>query len=545
VPTSRVHPEQALAVYAEPLAAGKRVLVLADPTGALAERLEQIEATEVVFFGPDDDLDELRGTRFDLALVANLGLFGDGEPLLSWLRRVLGEDGIALICALNRDAADADADSVAFEYYALFDLVAQHFAEVRMVAELPFHGITLAEMGDENDSPAVSVDTQLAEGDRTPAAFVAVASQRAVDLDPYAIIELPAAEAEADVEVEVDEDVARALEEARAALEEEQLRTRALAAHADALQAQAARADELEAKLDSKARQLSALSVEVEQVRASVDAGRVAAAQREELALRADRAERAVAQLEAELGRATEAHSAELGGFERALRERAQAVRTLEAEVMRRERMVRELVSALEEEGVRPPEPTRDGEPSPGARGVRLEGEAPQADDQAVGALVEENARLRQKLDALALELARREGEAQASAWSIAELERRLTSTSTAKLQAEGAPQARQRAEPDTEGAPHARQRAEPYTEGAPHARQRAEPYTEPAPHVESTADLERQLAAALDELDALRRAIVKEHEARVRAESGEELVRARSEIQRQAVLLEQLGQQT
>jgi hypothetical protein len=52
-------------------------------------------------------------------------------------------------------------------------------------------------------------------------------------------------------------------------------------------------------------------------------------------------------------------------------------------------------------------------------------------------------------------------------------------------------------------------------------------------------------LSAALDELDTLRKAFVQEHEARVRAESGEELARARVEIERQAVLLNQLANQS
>jgi hypothetical protein len=51
------------------------------------------------------------------------------------------------------------------------------------------------------------------------------------------------------------------------------------------------------------------------------------------------------------------------------------------------------------------------------------------------------------------------------------------------------------------------------------------------------------RLAAALDELDALRHALAQEHDARTRAESGEELTQARTEIARQATLLEQLGQ--
>ena len=61
-----------------------------------------------------------------------------------------------------------------------------------MIAQLPFHGVALAEVGDEDESPAVSVDTQLADADRAPEAFVALASQRGTSLDPYAIVELPA-----------------------------------------------------------------------------------------------------------------------------------------------------------------------------------------------------------------------------------------------------------------------------------------------------------------------------------------------------------------
>jgi hypothetical protein len=107
--------------------------------------------------------------------------------------------------------------------------------------------------------------------------------------------------------------------------------------------------------------------------------------------------------------------------------------------------------------------------------------------------LGEENARLRAQLDALALDLARREGEAQAAAWQFTELERRLA----------------QAAESST-----------------------------PANPVQGT---DRRLTQALDQLDALRAALAQEHEARTRAESGEALARAHAEIQRQAVLMEQL----
>jgi len=89
----------------------------------------------------------------------------------------------------------------------------------------------------------------------------------------------------------------------------------------------------------------------------------------------------------------------------------------------------------------------------------------------------------------MALELARREADAQSSAWAIAELERRLAAAQAA---------------PPGAGAPgHERERER-------------EPGTVPT----DASGTARQLAAALDELDALRKALSQEHEARARAES-------------------------
>ena len=504
--TPRVHPEQALAVYAEPLAAGRRVVVFGDPAVGLLERLEELGAEAVVLLTPDDDLGELHAARFDLAIVPDLTLFDDPAALLVCVRRLLGDTGAALIAAPNRAAAEAQ-ETGALDYYALFDLVAREFADVRMIAQLPFHGVALAEVGDEDESPAVSVDTQLADADRAPQAFVALASQRGTSLDPYAIVELPAPEPSSVLDAgELEDARARAdatsarldetraqleaarveLHEARAHLDEERLRVQGLMA----LRAQAARAIELEHELAARGRQLADLSSEVEEMRSAAEAGRIAAVQVEELARRADRAERAErarAQVEPELARVVEAHAAELLAFEETLRGRSQAIRHLEVEVARRERMVLDLVGALEEHAA--PVPLAP----PEAQGPR--------DSSTEAALTAENAHLHARLDALALEQARREGEAQASAWTIAELERKLT--------------------------------------GARPPPAAAAPAT-PAKDALAAAP---RLAAALDELDALRHALTQEHDARTRAESGEELARARAEIARQATLIEQLGQ--
>jgi DNA repair exonuclease SbcCD ATPase subunit len=409
----------------------------------------------------------------------------------------VGDEGVAVVAASNRDAVPADAP--AFDYYELFDLVAGEFEDVRMVAQLPFHGVALAELGRDDEPPSVSVDTQLAPAGRAPDAFVAVASAGGVALEPYCIVELPAAgpgeveEAEG-YEEEEDEASVRLLDEVRARMVEvERSSAAALAAHVEQLRERAARIAELERSLEHRAAQLAEASVEVEEMRSAAEAGQVAAVQVEELARRADRAERALAAMGPELSRVTEAQAAEHARFEDALRERAHAIRALEGEVMRRERMVRELVDRLEE----------SESPSPADGSAATEPAVPAPADDVV---VRENAALREKLDSLALELARREGEAQAAAWAVAELERRVA-------QAE---------------------------------RTVAERALSPAATpVSGTADaqaVQGRLAAALDELDVLRQAVAQEHSMRIRAESGEELARAKAEIQRQANLLEELG---
>jgi hypothetical protein len=126
----------------------------------------------------------------------------------------------------------------------------------------------------------------------------------------------------------------------------------------------------------------------------------------------------------------------------------------------------------------------------------------------------EEVVRLRRKLDDLALQVARREGELVAQAWRITELENEKARLVVA-LEREAATAQTARAAPPP---PKARSQA-----GS------------------SNHDLEGELARTRDEIDALRQALTQEHAARIAAESGEELSRARAELARQAALLEQI----
>jgi len=487
---SHVHPHHALAAFAEPLVIGARVAVLGDASDGLGARLMQLGARSVHIWDPDPtrarieaerapegvaigpySVADTRGRSTDFAIVPDLGLFEDAADLMAHLRDSLGDDGAALIGAANDVAAEES--SGAFGYYELFDLVASAFDQVRMIAQLPFHGVALATLGEDGDPAAIGVDMQLAEGDRVADRFVVLASQRHASLEPYTIIELPPAASPAVVREEA---TRAALGQARLQAEmlEAQLRElrsrvslgdRAAQAASEleaGLRAQSSRSAELESTLVARARQLSDLSAEVEEMRAAADAGRIAAAEVEEIASRADLAERRVAKLQQELATVADAHAAEVARLEEALVDRAQAARACEIELARRDQMVHELVGAL---GEGPPvRPASSEPPSPGVNAGALEG-------QDVGT-PEETVRLRAQLDALALDLARREGEVQASAWKVTELERRLEEFRR------------------------------------PSADEGVVPKSD-----------DPRLAAALDELDALRSALAQEHEARVKLE--------------------------
>jgi hypothetical protein len=456
----------ALAVYAESLADGRRAIVFGDPVEGLAERLVELGARSVVQVTPVDDAGQ-RNRTFDLALVTGPTSFEDPAALLSRVRRALTEDGVAVIAG------------VALDYYRLFDLAAAEFEDVRMVGLLPFEGVALVELGGE-ESPAVSVDTQLAEPDRSPELFVAVASRRRQAIDPYAIVELPSSPQPQ----EPREDQALV-----AALAQERLRAQALEAQLQDAVRQAHVVDDLSAALAHDGLRVAELEAALEEERTEAEEGRLAVAQLEEAGNQLEQARLLAAASQAEMARTAQTHVAELARFEETLRERAQNIRVLEAEVARRDRMVRELVDSLEALPREQPVDERSSDPTP-----------------LTDELARENSILRWRLDALALELARRDAEMQAGEWAIQELQHELA-------------REEQNARPE-------------------HTQEQAL-----GPAGPTQGDTQR-LAAALEELEALRLALTQEHQARVRAESGEELVRARSEIQRQAALVEQLGRE-
>ena len=573
VPTSLV---DALLVYAEPLAQNAHAVVIGDSESAVAERLLEGGARSVYVFDPDparvarvgrdvprgvivkpfiDELD-VRDGMFDLAVIPDVADLNDPRDAIARLRAAMARNGS--LVALGRARIEGDAPSVfrgklgqaALSYDDLYDLFAGQFEDVALTGVLPFTGVVFAQLGVED--PAVSVETRLVT-QASPSVFVVVASDgRPEELDPYAIVQID------EVSEAGSREEKRELETAAAAL---QLKTELLQQQIDSLKdrlvvsdvralemaasveravverdAALTRAMEIEAVLAAAQQSLGAIErtlLEAErgmldrddriaQLSAELDARNSATGSLNEVLLRAERAEAALAiareelssrinptaleradRAEQELAVIAEAHAAETAAYESQLRDRARFIAALEKELVRREQLVKELVASVEEvHGAAGNHVFEASPPMPMPMPMPPAGSVPSAEIEA----------LKAKLDELAQEVARREGELTARGWKITELENRLRAAPPPSKLVAPAP--------------------------AP------EPAPAPAPAPAPVSAPSEELRKLRDELDALRQALAQEHEARLAAESGEELTRARAELARQAVLLEQIRAQ-
>jgi len=570
----------ALSVYVEPLVPDARIAVVGDGELGLHERLLELGARTVHLYDPDpervarisdavprgvsvrmlrDEFD-VRDGAFDLVVIPDIGVLPDAAASIVRLRRVVDPRGAVVAMGRARTSRGDDPHDALFpelsppvvEYAELYDLFALQFESVTMTGVLPFAGVVFAELG-AGDDLAVSVDTRLVDPE-PPSVFVVTAGREAALLDPYAIVQV-SRHREPDALDTVTVDVARREVDSRehdvaTAFAAMQLKAELLAAQLDEHRARLAsidsrgadqathlervaverdlaltRASELESILGAAQQalevldrrlvaaeqgllerddQIAALNAELDARDNEDDAAERSTGERAdpsaaaELLRRAERAETSLALHVADLAQLSEAHASETAGLEEQLRERARVIAAMDKELARREQLVRELVVSLEE--------AREGGASPHVF---------EAAPAMPGVAPEEVVRLRRKLDDLALQVARREGELVAQAWRITELENEKARLVVA-LEREAAAAAAARLAPPPP-APKARIPA-----GA-------------------SADVEGELARSRDEIDALRQALTQEHAARVAAESGEELSRAREELARQAVLLEQM----
>lgn len=489
--------EEALSIYAEPLCHGARVVIVAS-AGAmpheLAKRLHELGARSVHSYDPSAGELDVREGAFDLAVVPDMGRIEDPATTVRRLRRVVGSRGAILALARARtEGTDEESSSfpdlapAAFEYAQLYDLFALQFEEVAMSGVLPFAGVVFAQLGNEEE-PAVSVDTRLGE-QRSPGVFVVVASQEPIEVDPYAIVQTPS---EPSVAAQPDPGVVAELAAA-------QLRANMLAAQLDELRvAQSKRgAERLEAMMAerdamiARGAELEGIVALQQQAIATLERRLVAAEQ--QLLERDDRHAALQGELDA-LRREGEELAAPMD--EQAITELVARAEKAESALALHVADLAHVAEAHASETAALEAQLRDR-----ARIIAsmekelarrehlvkelvgsLEGESNGMRFESTPAIDhEELGRLRRKNDELAMEIARRDGELLAREWRISELEAR------------------------------------------PAAQREEEP------------------GRIRDEIDALRQALAQEHAARLAAESGEELSRARAELARQAALLDQM----
>jgi hypothetical protein len=247
----------ALAAYAEAWITGAKVVVFGDASSPLAERLVERGARHVQVYDIDAaraaeasaastvkqvsyaalDLagSALRDGVFDVGIIEDLALARRSpKDLLGPLERSLSRRGLALIGSRNPEVeARLIPSSIEAEqplgYYDFYDLISQHFEEVRMLGQAAFVGYAIADFS-ASDASDVRLDTALLpSGAEEPEWFLALASALPVSPDPFSVIQLPLAEldlgsAPAAARSEVDADaVARAkqAEQKLAALEAE------------------------------------------------------------------------------------------------------------------------------------------------------------------------------------------------------------------------------------------------------------------------------------------------------------------------------------
>jgi hypothetical protein len=547
----------ALCVYAEPLVRSRRVIVVGDASIGLGQRLLDLGARSVHVYDPlrerarenaekaprgvqvrelpAGDL-EVRDGAFDLALVPDLASVFDPAVLLARLRRLVGGAGSVLVAAANPESTRVTGRG-SIAYAELYDLLSLQFENVRMIAQLPFEGLAIAELGEADEEPAVSVDTQLVEQTAEPDRYLALASDRDVRLDAYSIVQVPRASSEARRPVPDDSQAVIAEAQLRAELLEAQLEEQRTLSRRRGMDA--SRVPQLEAELASVTQRLAEVErrsaehqqraerLVFEQRRFEEEAQRVRehatrAAKETEAARRdAAAAQRRVAELESAVAAAAGVEAAlrykiaERGVVpqvdpaaiqklaERADRaERAQAKLELELasideaharEVAQLEAKLHErgeVVAELEREIARRDRIVRELVATLEEKGAPVGATPAQAPPPPAPAQPsKDEAQLRAKLDKLAMELARREGELQARAWRITELEQQVS--------------------------------AAPAGGGS-----------------------DPRLAALEKEVDVLRQALAQEHEARRQVESGDALRKAQSELARQATLIEQLSRE-
>jgi|GEM_PF-645795 len=290
----------ALIPYAERFLEGRRLVIFGDATAGLADealdrgarlahvydpdpaRVAQAQATAArgVSYAVHREGGDagVRDGAFEVCLIPDLSMFADPRGLLAQVRRLVAAGSVVIAATPRVDGRKGESlkGRGPLNYYDFYDVLVRQFPAVKMVGQVPFHGVALVDFSLEGP-PEVSVDASLSD-DREPVAYVALASERRLSIDPYAIIQLPAEEADEEAPTAVDEAALRPLQEEARRFQEEARRAQEARQQAEAKLAEEQRrgadlartlADagalprQLELKLTEEARRVEMLSAQI------------------------------------------------------------------------------------------------------------------------------------------------------------------------------------------------------------------------------------------------------------------------------------------
>ncbi|MDB4990328.1 MAG: large Ala/Glu-rich protein [Myxococcaceae bacterium] len=199
--SSRAHADLALAVYLEPHVEGRRVLLLGEAQGVLADRFDEL-ASHLEIIDPAarepsrGEVPELPfdDQSFDLVLVCDVATLPEpATGAVRELHRVLARGGVlALGSAALPSRRRARRDSPA--HVALETLLAGEFRNVRILAQTALAGFAVGDL-ERQRGEEVTVDSSLMrESQREPERLLGLASTAPVVVEGRLWIEVPATE---------------------------------------------------------------------------------------------------------------------------------------------------------------------------------------------------------------------------------------------------------------------------------------------------------------------------------------------------------------
>lgn len=197
--------------YATPLFAEQSVLLVGDNL-PLAEFAAQTGANVVAVspvppsppwprFRPEEGmvhhvmpLDNLAFEEgvFGAAVIPNLSAVENPSAVLTEIRRILARNG-HLIAAVPNPAMRKGGGEV-MDYYKMYDMLSLVFPVVQMIGQSAFNGFAVADLSNADGVLEVSFNSELIGNEAEEISwFVAVCGNKKAVLEPYAIVQVPAA----------------------------------------------------------------------------------------------------------------------------------------------------------------------------------------------------------------------------------------------------------------------------------------------------------------------------------------------------------------